>query len=51
MSIVFDAAVKTKGINLNDFLVTRPDLNPRTAILMRFRQKKIAFLVLCMLVR
>ncbi len=41
--IVYDAAAKVNGKSLNDFLLKGPDLlNPLPAVLMRFRQNKIA---------
>lgn len=44
LRIVFDAAAKSKGVCLNDFLVQGPDLlNSLPVVLLKFRQKKIAF--------
>lgn len=42
--IVLDAAAKSRGFGLNDFLLTGPDyLNPLPVVLWKFRMKKIAF--------
>ncbi|XP_044766733.1 uncharacterized protein LOC123322778 [Coccinella septempunctata] len=42
--VVFDAAAKSNGISLNDMLLTGPhQMNSLGAILLKFRQKKIAF--------
>jgi hypothetical protein len=42
--LVFDAAAKAHGVSLNDKLLTCPDLlNPLPSVLMRFRQRKVAF--------
>lgn len=44
LRIVFDAAAKTNGYCLNDFLLTGPDLyNQLSNVLMHFSQHKIAF--------
>jgi hypothetical protein len=41
--LVYDAAAKSNGKCLNDFLLKGPDLlNPLPAVLMRFRENKIA---------
>lgn len=42
--IVFDAAAKSNGFCLNDFLMKGPDLlKPLPSVLFKFRQRKVAF--------
>ncbi|GBP94292.1 hypothetical protein EVAR_99671_1 [Eumeta japonica] len=40
--VVHDAAAKTKGVSLNDHLLTGPDLLQLPGVIMRFRQHPVA---------